>query len=145
MDLIQDSTSRTNEFHLLLTVLIKALYESRHEKTGFFAFAKTDFCLCKNKGADQLCSYCTADQHLCFRYMDSTTPPLLKSEIQSFQPASVTAQANFCRTWLETPKTGAKIVLWLIYVLTSLNCLLFEVCYHTISILSVPRIKQMNN
>ena len=27
---------------------------------------KTAFCICKNKGADQLCSNCTADQHLCF-------------------------------------------------------------------------------
>ena len=40
---------------------------------------KPDFCLCKNKGADQLCSNCKADQHLCFRYMDSTIPLLLKS------------------------------------------------------------------
>ena len=28
---------------------------------------KADFCLCKNKGADQLCSNCTAEQRLCFR------------------------------------------------------------------------------
>ena len=28
---------------------------------------KPDFCICENKGADQLCSNCTADQHLCFR------------------------------------------------------------------------------
>ena len=35
---------------------------------------KTDFCLGENKGADQLCSSCTADQHLCFPYFfcDST-------------------------------------------------------------------------
>ena len=32
---------------------------------------KTNSCLCENKGADQLCSNCTADQHLCFCYMDS--------------------------------------------------------------------------
>ena len=38
---------------------------------------KADFCLCKNKGADQLCSNCTADQCLCFRYSDSTIPLLL--------------------------------------------------------------------
>ena len=29
---------------------------------------KPDYCLCENKGADQLCSNCTADQRLCFRY-----------------------------------------------------------------------------
>ena len=42
---------------------------------------KTDFCLCENKGADQLCSNCTADQHLCSRYTDSTIPLLFKSKI----------------------------------------------------------------
>ena len=31
---------------------------------------KTDFWLCKNKDADQLCSHCTADQRLCFRSTD---------------------------------------------------------------------------
>ena len=33
---------------------------------------KHDFCLCENKGADQLCSNCTADQRLFLRHMDST-------------------------------------------------------------------------
>ena len=32
---------------------------------------KLDFCICENKAADQLCSNCTADQRLCFRYLDS--------------------------------------------------------------------------
>ena len=45
---------------------------------------KPDFCQCENKGADQLCSNCEADQRLCFRYMDSTISLLLKSEISSF-------------------------------------------------------------
>ena len=27
---------------------------------------KPDFCICENKGANQLCSNCTADQRLCF-------------------------------------------------------------------------------
>ena len=31
---------------------------------------KTDFCLCEDKGADQLCSICEADQRLCLRYRD---------------------------------------------------------------------------
>ena len=66
--------------------------EPRHEKTGF--------CLCENKDADQLCSNCTADQHLCFRYTDtqfigsetgSTIPLLPKSEISSLYPSSVAA------------------------------------------------------
>ena len=44
---------------------------------------KPDFCLGKNKGADQLRGNCEADQHLCFRYSDSTIPLLPKSEIQA--------------------------------------------------------------
>ena len=42
---------------------------------------KLAICICENKGADQLCSNCTADQRLCFRYIDSTIPLLPKSEI----------------------------------------------------------------
>ena len=50
--------------------------EPRHENTVF--------CLCENKGADQLCSKCTADQLLCFHYRNSTIPLLLKYKISSF-------------------------------------------------------------
>ena len=42
---------------------------------------KLDFCLCENKGADQLRSNCEADQRLCFRYTDSAIPLLLKTGI----------------------------------------------------------------
>ena len=45
---------------------------------------KPDFCLCENKGVDQLRSNCEADQHLFFRYKDSTISLLLKSQILSF-------------------------------------------------------------
>ena len=44
---------------------------------------KPDFCICENKAADQLCSSRTADQRLCFRYIDSTITLLPKSEISS--------------------------------------------------------------
>ena len=67
---------------------------------------KPDFCLCENKGADQLLGNCKADQRLCFRYTDSIFPLLLISEISSFWPASETVQPGLCRTWSETPKTG---------------------------------------
>ena len=67
---------------------------------------KPDFCLCENKGADQLRSNCEADQRLCFRYTDSTISLLLKSELSSFKHASVTVQVGLCGTWSETPKTG---------------------------------------
>ena len=59
----------------------------------------------KKKGADQLRSNCEANQHLCFRYTDSTLS-LLKSEISSFYAASGTVHVGLCQTWLETPKTG---------------------------------------
>ena len=45
---------------------------------------KKTICIGENKGADQLRSNCEADQRLCFRYLDSTVPLLLKSEISSF-------------------------------------------------------------
>ena len=33
---------------------------------------ETCFCLCKNKGADQMLSYHAADQHRCFRYIEQS-------------------------------------------------------------------------
>ena len=41
------------------------LNEPRRERPGFF-------CICENKDADQLCSYHTADRHLCLRKIEST-------------------------------------------------------------------------
>ena len=59
---------------------------------------KPTICIGENKGADQLRGNREADQRLCFRYMDSALPLLLKSEISSFQPVSVTVQVGLCRT-----------------------------------------------
>ena len=42
---------------------------------------KPAFCICENKGADQLHGNREADQRLCFRNTDSTIPLLPKSEI----------------------------------------------------------------
>ena len=67
---------------------------------------KPAFCKCENKDADQLRSNCTADQRLCFRYIDSTIPLLSKSEILSLYPSSVVVQLGLCQTWSETTKTG---------------------------------------
>ena len=53
---------------------------------------KLTICICENKDADQLRGNREADQRLCFRYTDSTLPLLLKYEISSFEPASVTVQ-----------------------------------------------------
>ena len=44
--------------------------------------------------------------HLSFRYTDSTIPVLPKSEISSFYPSYVDAQASLYQTWSELPKTS---------------------------------------
>ena len=67
---------------------------------------KPDFCISKNKDADQLRGNREADQRLCFRYIDSTISFLPKYEISSLQPFSVAAQPGLCGAWSETPKTG---------------------------------------
>ena len=61
----------TKGFYCLLLVL----FEPRCEKTGIL--------LCENKDADQLRGNRKADQHLCFRYIDSTIRLLSKYEISS--------------------------------------------------------------
>ena len=43
---------------------VKGLYMSH-------GMRKPTICIGENKAADQLCSNCTADQHLCFRCRDS--------------------------------------------------------------------------
>ena len=63
---------------------------------------KPTICICENKDADQLRSKCEADQRLCFRYTDSTIPPLLNSKISSFYLFSVLVQVGLCRTCSET-------------------------------------------
>ena len=50
-----------------------------------------------------------ADQCLCFRYTDSAIPLLLKTEISSILPSSVTVYTGLCRT-LENPKARFPLV-----------------------------------
>ena len=45
---------------------------------------KPTICIGENKDADQLRGNREADQRLCFRYSDSTIPPLLNCKISSF-------------------------------------------------------------
>ena len=59
-------------------------------------------CICKNKDADQLRGNREADQHLCFRYLDSTIPLLAKSKISSFWPSPIAVQPGLCQTWSES-------------------------------------------
>ena len=56
----------------------------------------------KNKGADQLCSNCTADQHLCFCSIDSTMLPLSEPEISSFELFTVAVQPGLYWSWSDT-------------------------------------------
>ena len=62
----------------------------------------------ENKDADQLRGNREADQRLCFRYSDSTIPLLLKSEISSIWPASVTVQPDLCQTCVGFPTRWLK-------------------------------------
>ena len=75
---------------------------------------KRIFCLCENKGADQLHSSCEADQRLCIRYMNSAIPLPSKSKIS--EPASVTVPVDLCWTWSET------IVAFFMTLLILFNC-----------------------
>ena len=44
---------------------------------------KPTICIGENKDANQLCGNREADQRICFRYSDSTIPPLLNSKASS--------------------------------------------------------------
>ena len=55
---------------------------------------KPAFCICKNKGADQLRCNRTVDQPLCFPNIYCTIPLLPRSGISSLKPSSVTEQSD---------------------------------------------------
>ena len=61
---------------------------------------KPAFCIYENKDADQLRGNREADQHLCFRYTDSTIPLLPKSEISCLWSSSLAVQTGFLITRL---------------------------------------------
>ena len=63
---------------------------------------KPTFCICEIKEADQFRGSRKADQHLWFRYIDSTISLLPQYKISSLEPSSVTAQLGKCQT---RPKT----------------------------------------
>ena len=67
---------------------------------------KPTICMGENKDADQLRGNREADQRLCFRYTDSTYPPLLIPKFSRFWVSSVTVQAGLCWTWSETQIVG---------------------------------------
>ena len=78
---------------------------------------KQKICIWENKDADKLRGNREADQRLCIRYTNSTLPLLFKSEISSFQLASVLVQPGLCRTWSENtllvfPRGGSYFALF---------------------------------
>ena len=64
---------------------------------------KPVFCICENKGADQLHGNRAADQRFCFPFIDSTIPLLLNPK---FRVLWLYCEPRLCRTLSETPKTG---------------------------------------
>ena len=67
---------------------------------------KPTICMGENKDADQLRGNREADQRLCFRYTDSTFPPLVIPKFSRSWVSSVTVQAGLCWTWSETQIVG---------------------------------------
>ena len=59
-----------------------------------------------NKGADQPAHPCNLISAFVVRGLDSVIPLVSMSKISSLYLTSVAAQAGFCLTWSETPKTG---------------------------------------
>ena len=53
------------------------------------------FCICENKDADQLCGYCTADQPLCFHFIDNMIR-LCLALLKTPKTCFVMAQLIFC-------------------------------------------------
>ena len=68
----------------MYTITSKTLLSSRVMVYMSRLMRKPTICICENKDADQLRGNREADQRLCFRYSDSTIPPLLTSKISSF-------------------------------------------------------------
>ena len=71
-------------YHMTLNwlfIFLIAIFAVKYDMS--LVVRKPAFCICENKDADQLCGSREADQRLCFRFTDSTTPLLSKSEISS--------------------------------------------------------------
>ena len=62
------------------------------------------FCIYEDKSADQLWGNHAADQHACFRYVDSTIPLLPKSEISSLCPFCVAVWSWFMSDLVGNPE-----------------------------------------
>ena len=67
--------------HEFLLLKLSEILDCKHHMSR--VMRKPTFYICENKDADQLRGNREADQRLCFRHIDSTTPLLSKSEISS--------------------------------------------------------------
>ena len=85
---------------------------------------KTSILHMPNKGADQLCSNCKADQCLCFRYIDSKIPLLSKSK--NFQPLATLCA---CTAQFVSDLFGYHIVGFLITWLMCCCCDIYVNCF----------------
>ena len=68
---------KKNLFIMLTCIMFTCLYNMS------LVMRKPAFCICKNKGADQLGGNREADQRLCFLYIDSRIRLLHKFKISS--------------------------------------------------------------
>ena len=68
------------DMHLCFSICKKQVHDCSYMSS---VVRKPAFCICENKDAVQLRGNREADQRLCFRYTDSTIPPLSVSQISS--------------------------------------------------------------
>ena len=69
---------RSNETNFATRINVSLTHKHLSRLMG-----KPTICIGENKDADQLRGNREADQRLCFRYSDSTIPPLLNSKISN--------------------------------------------------------------
>ena len=79
-DVFSYSRCATSTYHETRSIIFVTLFWGRNQ----IIMGKPTLCIGENKGADLHRSNCEADQRICFRYSDSTIPPLLNSKISSF-------------------------------------------------------------
>ena len=92
---------------------------------------KPTICMGENKDADQLRGNREADQRLCFRYTDSTFPPLLIPKFSRFWVSSVTVQPGLCWTWSEPQIVGFLTHRHISTTLFKVRLrLMFDWCFH---------------
>ena len=91
-------------WHLYTVSRISVNYDWTKKKMSHLV-RKSTFCICENKVADQLCGNRTTDQHLYFRYTDSTIP--LLPESKNFKPLAISSS---CTAWFVSDPVRNHIV-----------------------------------